>query len=295
MATATDTESRHNLPADDAAWTIVIKPKRKWLDVDLKALWHYRDLYVMYIKRDFIMLYKQTVLGPLWFVIQPLLTTFVYMFVFGGLAGISTDGIPQQLFYMSGAILWGYFSSSFNNCSNVFVANVGVFSKVYFPRLIVPLANITSNLFKMGIQLAVFIVLYLHLVLHGADIGINWSLCLFPVLILMIALHALSWGLIVSSLTYKYRDLIQIVAFGMQLFMYATPVVYPLSAMPEKYKLLIELNPLTPIFEAFRYGCMSCGSIDWGGLLYSATFLVVMLFCAVVVFNRVERNFMDTV
>ena len=282
-------------PDTNGGWTTVIKPKRRWLDVDLRELWRYRDLYAMYIKRDFITLYKQTILGPLWFVIQPLFTTIIYMFIFGGLAGISTDGVPQPLFYMSGAILWGYFSSSFSNCSSVFVSNAGIFSKVYFPRLIVPLSNITSNLFKMGIQMAVFIALYVNFVIQGADIDVNWSLCLLPVLILMTAMHALSWGLIVSSLTYKYRDLTQLVGFGVQLFMYATPVVYPLSAMPEKYKTVIELNPLTPIFESFRYGCMNCGTLDWGGLIYSAAFMMTMLFCAVLIFNRVERNFMDTV
>ena len=276
-------------------WPIVIRPKRKWLDVDLKGLWRYRDLYVMYIKRDFITLYKQTILGPLWFLIQPLFTTIVYMFIFGGLAGISTDGVPQPLFYMSGIMLWGYFSESFTLCSNVFVSNAGLFGKVYFPRLIVPLSGITSNLFKMGIQLAMFIAMYVYFVIKGANLSVNWSLCLFPLLVLMIAFHALSWGLIISSLTYKYRDLVQLVGFGLQLFMYATPIVYPLSAMSEKYKVFIELNPLTPIFETFRYGCTGCGSLDMGGLFYSAIFMMITLFFSVIVFNRVERNFMDTV
>ena len=276
-------------------WSIVIRPKRKWLDVDLKGLWRYRDLYVMYIKRDFITLYKQTILGPLWFLIQPLFTTIVYMFIFGGLAGISTDGVPQPLFYMSGIMLWGYFSGSFTLCSNVFVSNAGLFGKVYFPRLIVPLSGITSNLFKIGIQLAMFVAIYVYFVMNGANLAVSWSLCLFPLLVLMIAFHALSWGLIISSLTYKYRDLMQLVGFGLQLFMYATPIVYPLSAMPEKYKVFIELNPLTPIFETFRYGCTGCGSFDVGGLFYSAIFMMITLFFSVIVFNRVERNFMDTV
>ena len=276
-------------------WQIVIKPKRKWFDIDLKGLWHYRDLYVMYIKRDFITLYKQTILGPLWFLIQPLFTTIVYMFIFGGLAGISTDGVPQPLFYMSGIMLWGYFSESFTLCSNVFVSNAGLFGKVYFPRLIVPLSGITSNLFKMGIQLAMFIAMYVYFAIKGANLAINWSLYLFPLLVLMIAFHALSWGLIISSLTYKYRDLVQLVGFGLQLFMYATPVVYPLSVMSEKYKVFIELNPLTPIFETFRYGCTGCGSFNMGGLFYSAIFMIITLFFSVIVFNRVERNFMDTV
>ena len=276
-------------------WSIVISPKRRWLEIDLRELWRYRDLYVMYIKRDFITLYKQTILGPLWFVVQPLLTTVVYMFVFGSLAGISTDGVPQPLFYLSGIILWSYFSTSFNLCANVFIGNAGIFGKVYFPRLIVPLAGITSNLFKMGVQLAMFVAMYVFFLVRGAELHAGWALCLFPLLILMVALHALSWGLIVSSVTYKYRDLTQLVSFGLQLFMYATPVVYPLSAMPEKYKFWILLNPLTPLFEAFRYGCMGCGAIDWIGLLYSAGWMAVTLFLAVILFCRVERNFMDTV
>ena len=282
-------------PDTNGGWTTVIKPKRRWLDVDLRELWRYRDLYAMYIKRDFITLYKQTILGPLWFVIQPLFTTIIYMFIFGGLAGISTDGVPQPLFYMSGIILWNYFSSSFGQSSNVFVSNAVIFGKVYFPRLIVPLAGITSNLFKAGIQLAMFIILYVYFCIRGAGLHVTWALGLFPLLVMMVACHALSWGLVISSMTYKYRDLNVLVGFGMNLLMYATPVVYPLSAMPEKYKILIELNPLTPIFEAFRYGCMGCGTVDWGGLLYSAGCMAVTLFFAVIVFSRVERNFMDTV
>lgn len=276
-------------------WLLVIKPKKGWLDIDLKGVWQYRNLYVMYIKRDFITLYKQTILGPLWFLIQPLFTTVIYMFIFGGLAGISTDGVPQPLFYMSGIMLWGYFSESFSQSSNVFVGNAGIFGKVYFPRLIVPLAGITSNLFKMGIQMAMFIAMYVFFFIKGVDLHINWSLCIFPLLIFLIAFHAMSWGLIISSMTSKYRDLRILVNFGLQLFMYVTPVVYPLSAMPEKYRPLIELNPLTPIFEAFKYSCMGCGSLNWAGLLYSMVCMIATLFLAVIVFNRVERNFMDTV
>ncbi|MCH5327600.1 MAG: ABC transporter permease [Coprobacter sp.] len=276
-------------------WTIVIKPKKHWLEINLKELWQYRDLYVMYIKRDFITLYKQTILGPLWFLIQPVLTTLIYMFIFGGLAGISTDGVPQPLFYMSGIILWSYFSASFSSCSNVFVSNAGIFGKVYFPRLIVPLASVTSNLVKTGIQLVMFIAIYIYFYIQGVDLQPNWALCLFPLLILLIAFHALSWGLIISSMTYKYRDLTQLVGFGLQLFMYATPVVYPLSAMPEKYRPLIELNPLTPVFETFKYSCMGCGSLDWDRLFYSFFFMIVTLFVSMLFFNRVERNFMDTV
>ncbi|WP_278969595.1 ABC transporter permease [Phocaeicola barnesiae] len=276
-------------------WSIEIKPKKKWLDVDLKGIWRYRDLYYMYVKRDIITVYKQTILGPLWFLIQPILTTIMYMFVFGGLAGISTDGVPQPLFYMSGILLWNYFNAAFMVSSNVFTLNASVFGKVYFPRLIVPLSGITSNLIKFGIQLVLFIIIYLYYYIQGVNLSINWSILLFPLLILMIALHAMSWGLIISTLTTKYRDLTQLVTFGIQLFMYLTPVIYPLSAAPEKYRIFISLNPLTPIFEAFKYSCMGSGSLDWVGLGYSFIVLLITLFLSVIIFNRVERNFMDTV
>lgn len=276
-------------------WTIEIRPRKKWLDLDIKNIWKYRDLIYMYVKRDIITLYKQTILGPLWFVIQPIFTTIMYMFVFGGLAGISTDGAPQPLFYLSGIMLWNYFSTTFTLTSNVFISNANIFGKVYFPRLVVPLAGVISNLVKMLIQLVLFIIVYIYYLHTGADLHVNWTIILFPYLVFLIAFHSMSWGMIISSLTTKYRDLRQLVSFGVQLFMYATPVIYPLSAAPGKYKDLIALNPLTPIFEAFKYSCMGCGSLDWGGLLYSTVFMLVTLFFAVIIFNRVERNFMDTV
>lgn len=284
-----------NIQTNKENWSIEIKPKKKWLDVDLKGIWRYRDLYYMYVKRDIITVYKQTILGPLWFLIQPILTTIMYMFVFGGLAGISTDGVPQPLFYMSGILLWNYFNAAFMVSSNVFTANASVFGKVYFPRLVVPLSGITSNLIKFGIQLLLFIIIYLYYYIQGVNLSINWSILLFPLLILMIALHAMSWGLIISALTTKYRDLTQLVAFGIQLFMYLTPVIYPLSAAPEKYRIFISLNPLTPIFETFKYSCMGSGSLDWIGLGYSFIVLMITLFLSIIIFNRVERNFMDTV
>lgn len=275
----------------------VITPRRGLLDIDIKGLWRYRDLYVMYIKRDIVTKYKQTILGPLWYVIQPLFTTVMYMFVFGGLAGISTDGAPQPLFYMAGILLWNYFSETFTLCSDIFAANANVFGKVYFPRLVVPLSGATSNLLKMFIQLLMFIVIYAYYycTLPVGTLNINWSILLFPFLILLLAFHSISWGLLFTSLSTKYRDLKFLIQFGIQLFMYATPVIYPLSAAPEKYRDIIALNPLTPIFEAFKYSTLSCGSLDWGGLLYSTVFMLVTLFFSVVIFSRTERNFMDTV
>ena len=276
-------------------WTLVIKPKKRLLDLDLKGLWRYRDLWYMYVRRDIVTFYKQTILGPLWFLIQPVLTTIMYMLVFGGLAKISTDGAPQPLFYLSGIMLWNYFSDSFNASSNVFTNNASVFGKVYFPRLVVPLAGLTSNLLKLLIQLVLFILVYIGYRIAGVQLPIRPALLLFPLLVLLLAFHALSWGLIISSVTSKYRDLKFLVAFGLQLFMYATPIIYPLSAATGRIRTALELNPLTPIFEAFKYGCLGCGTLSWGGLLYSTVFMLVMLFIALIVFNRVERNFMDTV
>ena len=274
-----------------------IKPHRNWLDIDIKGLWRYRDLYYMYIRRDIVTQYKQTILGPMWYVIQPLFTTIMYMFVFGGLAGISTDGAPQPLFYMAGIVLWGYFSQCFTVSSDVFGANANVFGKVYFPRLVVPLSGITSNLLKMLIQLGMFIIIYIYYVitLPSGTLQVNASILLFPVLIFLIAMHGMSWGLIISSMTTKYRDMKFLIQFGIQLFMYATPVIYPLSAAPEKYRDIIALNPLTPIFEAFKYSCLGCGTLDGSGLLYSTIFMCITLILSVLVFSRTERNFMDTV
>jgi lipopolysaccharide transport system permease protein len=219
------------------------------------------------------------------------------MFVFGGLAGISTDGAPQPLFYMAGIVMWGYFNECFNVSSDVFGVNANVFGKVYFPRLVVPLSGVTSGLLKMLIQLCIFVIIYVYYLfsLPSGSLSVNASLLLFPVLIFMLAMHGMSWGLIISSMTTKYRDMKFLVQFGIQLFMYATPVIYPLSAAPEKYRDIIALNPLTPIFEAFKYGCLGCGSLDWGSLLYSTIFMCITLFFAVIVFSHTERNFMDTV
>ena len=292
--TVTDT-SNTDMTSHTGRQLRVIKPRKGLLELDLKSLWRYRDLWYMYVRRDIVTAYKQTILGPLWFLIQPILTTVIYMFVFGGLAGISTDGAPQPLFYLSGIMLWNYFSDSFTASSNVFTTNAGVFGKVYFPRLVVPLSHLASNLVKMGIQLLLFIIVYAGYVISGYQASLNATLLLFPVYVLLLAFHALSWGLVVSSVTSKYRDIKYLVSFGIQLFMYATPIIYPLSAAGEKYRWVLELNPLTPVFEAFKYGCLSCGSFSAGGLLYSTAFMCVSLFLSVIVFNRVERNVMDNV
>lgn len=285
-----------------------IEPKKRWLDVDIKGLWRYRDLYIMNIKRDLITQYKQTILGPLWYLIQPLFTTIMYMFVFGGLAGISTDGVPQPLFYMCGICLWQYFQSCFSSCSNVFAANQGVFGKVYFPRLVVPLSSVTSNLIRFVIQWGMFALILIYYLAfkdytpsfgfineYGLAFGLVLTL-LFPLLcIFMVGMHAMSWGLIITSMTTKYRDLNMLIAFGVQLLMYATPVIYPLSFAPEQYRWIININPLTPIFEVFKYTFVGAGTFEPINLAYSGITLCVVMFFAVILFNRTEQRFMDTV
>lgn len=273
-----------------------ISPKRRWFDVDIKGLWDYRDLYRSFIRRDFVTTYKQTILGPLWYFISPIFTTIMYMFVFGGLAGISTDGLPQPLFYMAGITLWGYFQACFGACTNVLAGNAGIFSKVYFPRLIVPLSSCTTNLIRFGIQLLMFIGVYAYYVITGKfEIGLNWTLLLFPIYVLMVAFTGMAMGLVVSSLTTKYRDLNFLVGFGMQLLMYGTPIIYPLSFAPEQYKQFIIINPLTHIFEAYKYAWLGSGTFDVNGLIYSGCFMLVMLTLGILIFNQQEKKFIDTV
>ena len=278
-------------------WTSVIKPKRKFFSFGFKDLWRYRDLYSIYVVRNITTMYKQTVLGPLWFFIEPIFSTVMYMFVFGGIAGISTDGLPQPIFYMSGILLWNYFSHCFGASSGVLAGNAGVFGKVYFPRLIIPLASMTSQLFKMGIQLLMFIGVYLYFVfVKGAAICPNWTLLLFPVYLLILALTGMSWGLFVTALTTKYRDLRMFVGFVFGLLMYATPVIYPMSVVQDSiYGAFLRYNPIAPFFEAFRYGATGVGLMDWGWMAYGVGCMLVTLFFGVLVFNKVEKNFIDTV
>lgn len=276
-------------------WDTIIRPQRSWFDIDLQAIWRYRDLCFMYVKRNLITTYRQTILGPLWFLISPILTIVIYMFIFGGLAGISTEGIPQPLFYMAGILLWNYFSDCFSASNNVFTSNADVFGKVWFPRLIVPISGSITALAKMSIQALLFIIIYIICAWYNPQIHINWVILLSPFLIILLALHAMSWGMMVSSITYKYRDLQVLIGFILQLFMYVTPVVYPLETIPEQYKEIVMLNPLASIFETFKYGCFSIGVIDWWGLLYSFVFMVVVLSFSILVFNRAEATFMDTV
>lgn len=272
-----------------------IKPQNNLLEVKLNELWSYRDLIHMYIKRDIVTFYKQTILGPLWFVIQPILTTAMFMFVFGRLAGISTDGIPQPLFYFSGIVLWNYFADCLNRNSKVFIENQAVFGKVYFPRLIVPISITVSNLIRFLIQLIIFVFIYLYYFINEANIQINFHALLLPILVLITAGLSLGFGIIFSSLTTKYRDLSFLLQFGVQLWMYATPVIYPLNSIPDKSKWILLMNPMTSIIETFKYGVIGQGYFTWGALIYSFGFMTLLLFFGIIIFNKIEKGFMDTV
>jgi lipopolysaccharide transport system permease protein len=273
----------------------VIKPKDKLFEVDFKEIWRYRDLFSMFVKRDIITQYKQTILGPAWFFIQPAITTIMYMVVFGGIAKIPTDGLPQPLFYLAGIVCWGYFSDNLNKTSATFTTNQGIFGKVYFPRLIVPLSTVSSNLLRMGIQFLLFIAVYIYYLIIGVHVAPNWFILLVPVLIMMLAGLSLGFGIIISSMTTKYRDLTILFTFIVQLWMYATPVIYPLSTMSPKRQWIMALNPVTSILEAFKYGTLGTGTFSWGMLTYSFVFMIVLMAIGIVVFNKVQRSFMDTV
>lgn len=278
-------------------WSTVIKPKEKLLSVDLKEIWAYRDLMMLFVKRNIITQYKQTILGPLWYLIQPLMTTIMYMVVFGGIAKISTDGLPQPLFYLAGISFWQYFADCLNKTSNTFVTNAGIFGKVYFPRLVTPLSDVISNLVRFGIQFGLFLCVYAYYqIFTDVTIHTNWYALLVPVLVVMLAGLALGFGILFSSMTTKYRDLQLLLSFFVSLWMYATPVIYPLSTITnEKIRLAMMLNPLTGIVEFFKYGMLGVGAHEWWMLGYSFVFMVVLLAIGIVVFNKVQRSFMDTV
>ena len=284
-----------NNKAPAAEWDLVIKPQSGLLKVDLRDLWRYRDLLRMFVKRDVITIYKQTILGPIWFIVQPILTTAIYILVFGRIANISSDGVPRVLFYLAGIVIWNYFAESFNQTSKTFKDNAAVFGKVYFPRLVMPLAKVTAGLIKFGIQFGFFLVILLVFVFQGSDVHPNIYILLTPFLVLLMAGIVLGFGIIFTSLTTKYRDLTFLLTFGVQLLMYATPVIYPVSTIPEKYRIYIMANPLTPILEGFKYAFLGAGTVDWIHLLYSVAFMIVVLFIGVIIFNRTEKTFMDTV
>jgi lipopolysaccharide transport system permease protein len=276
-------------------WDLVIEPQSSLLQLNLKDVWRYRDLLWLLVKRDFVSFYKQTILGPLWFFIQPLFTTIIFTFIFGNLAGLSTDGLPQPLFYMAGITAWNYFADCLTKTSTVFRDNANIFGKVYFPRLIMPLSIVVSNLVRFGVQMLLFFMMIGYYAYTGADFHLNAYVLLFPILVLMMALLGLGLGLIITALTTKYRDLAFLITFGVQLMMYATTVIYPLSAAPAAYKWVIELNPMTGIIEAFRYGFLGEGSLTLQTLGYSIAFTLIALVLGVIIFNKTEKTFVDTV
>ena len=276
-------------------WDLTIEPQTSLFELNLKDVWRYRDLLWMFVKRDFVSFYKQTILGPLWFFIQPLFTTIIYTFIFGGLANLSTDGLPQPLFYMAGITAWNYFADCITKTSTVFKDNANIFGKVYFPRLIMPLSIVASNLVRFGVQMILLFMMMGYYAMHNASFTITPAILLFPLLVMLMALLGLGLGLIITALTTKYRDLAFLVTFGIQLLMYTTTVIYPLSSAPEKYKNLISLNPMTGIIEAFRYAFLGQGQISVNTLGYSTLFTIVVMVLGVVIFNKTEKTFVDTV
>lgn len=276
-------------------WDFVIERESSLFDLKFREVWHYRDLLLMFVKRDFVSFYKQTILGPLWFFIQPLFTTIIFTFIFGNLAGISTDGLPQPLFYLAGITAWNYFADCITKTSTVFKDNANIFGKVYFPRLILPLSIVASNLVRFGVQMLLFFAMMIYYAAVGAHFQVMSAVLLFPVLVLMMAMLGLGLGLIITAMTTKYRDLSFLVTFGVQLLMYLTTVIYPLSAAPEKYRKYIELNPMTGIIEAFRYAFLGEGSFSLWNLGYSALVTFVIMMLGIIIFNKTEKNFVDTI
>ena len=275
-------------------FSTVIVPKTGWFDINLKEVWQYRDLVMLFVRRNFVSQYKQTILGPLWAIIQPLLTTVVFTVVFGSLAGLSAEGVPSFLFFLSGNVAWQYFSGCLTSTANTFTGNAGILGKVYFPRLVMPISTVMTNLISFGIQMAMFLIFLVYYWVQGA-VNPNWYVLLTPVLIVHMAMLSLGTGVIISALTTKYRDLKMLVGFGVQLWMYATPVAYDIGIIPAKYMGLYMLNPMTPVVNAFRTAFLGLGSFEIGYYLLSWIVTALILFVGVVLFSRVEKTFMDTV
>lgn len=273
----------------------VILPKSGWMDINLYEVWKYRDLIMLFVKRDFVSLYKQTILGPVWAVIQPLLTTIVFTFIFGNIAGLAADGVPTFIFYLSGTVIWTYFSSCLTATANTFIGNSGILGKVYFPRLVMPISTVLSKLISFGIQFTFMILFLVYYYVIGAGVKPNFYMVCLPIMIIQLAALGLGFGVIISSLTTKYRDLAMLVSFGVQLWMYATPVAYDISIFPQKYQSIIRLNPVTPIVEFFRYAFLGLGEFHIQEYLVSWGITVAVLVFGVILFSRVEKTFMDTV
>jgi len=275
-------------------WTETIESKHSLFDLNLKEVWRYKDLVYMFVKRDFVSSFKQTILGPIWFFINPIFTTVVYLVIFGNIAKLSTDGAPKILFYLAGITLWNYFSSCLNATSTVFTANAGIFGKVYFPRLAMPISIVLSNLMRFGVQMGLFLLIFLYYLVKG-EVQPNWWILATPFLILLMAMFALGVGMIFSSMTTKYRDLQMLLGFGVSLYMYATPVIYPVSALPKAIQPYAAWNPLTGIFECFKYGWLGVGEFNPTMLAISSLIILLLLAIGTITFNKVEKSFMDTV
>ncbi|MCL9805120.1 ABC transporter permease [Flavobacterium amniphilum] len=275
-------------------WDHVIESRNSLFDLRLREIWHYRDLLFLFVRRDFVTVYKQTILGPLWFFIQPILTTITFTVIFGNVAQLSTDGAPKLVFYMAGITLWNYFSTCLTSVAGVFNANAGIFGKVYFPRLIMPLTIVISNLMKFGVQFLMFLIFAIYYYCLGNIQPNNW-IFLTPLIVFIMAIISMGIGLILSSMTTKYKDLNMLIGFAVQLFMYATPVIYPSSSIPENYQWLIRLNPLVALFDYMRYAYLGVGNFSFSTLLYPSGFAIVILVFGVIVFNKVQKSFMDTV
>jgi len=276
-------------------WTLIIRPQRAWWDLQLGEIWRYRDLILLFVWRDFVAYYKQTILGPLWYLIQPILTTVVFTVIFGNIAKLPTDGLPPFLFYLAGNTVWVYFSTCVTSTSNTFAGNAAVFGKVYFPRLSVPISIVISNLISFGIRLGVFLAFLVYFMLKGAAVHVTWWVLLLPVLLIVMAGLGLGFGIIISSMTTKYRDLQQLVGFGVQLMMYGTPVIYPLSSVDAGWRWLLLLNPMTPVVEVFRFAFLGTSALEPVYLIYSFFCMLTALLIGIVAFNHVENTFMDTV
>ncbi|MCX6295893.1 MAG: ABC transporter permease [Bacteroidetes bacterium] len=277
-------------------WTLFVKPQVSWFDINLRELWNYRDLVLLFVKRDFVSVYKQTILGPLWYLIQPILTAITYAVIFGSIAKISTGELPKLVFYLSGITMWNYFAECLNKTSNTFISNSNVFGKVYFPRLAVPISIIISNLITFFIQFLLFIgVLLCYYPSYSEVIHPSIYILLLPLLVLIMAGIGFGIGIIISSVTTKYRDLRFLISFGVQLLMFATPVIYPLSLLSPTKKLIILANPLSSVIETFRFAFTGSGELHWYYLLYSFVFMIVVLIVGILIFNKVEKSFMDTV
>lgn len=277
-------------------WTMEIKPTKSWFDIGLGDVWNYRDLLWLFVKRDIVTVYQQTILGVFWFFIPPVLTTITYLVIFSEVAKIPTNDSPPVLFYLSGIVIWSYFAECFNRTSATFSSNAGIFGKVYFPRLVVPMSTVISSLFKFGVQFLLFLLIFgFYFIKYPGTLQVGLSIFLLPYLLLLMAVIGMGTGMIFSSLTTKYRDFTFLIGFGMQLLMYATPVIYPTSFIPERFRIYSLINPLSSIVETFRYIFLHAGSIPWNGLAYSSIFAFLSLVIGIFVFSKVERSFMDTI